>query len=167
MNSSWNSYQARLRKVPFYIWDKLATAVIFFGVAAAFYFYFIPAYEDYLRRAAWNRTISSVSRLKLAIAECLNNNSGNAAVCNDFSAAKLGKYHATLPISTGGEISSISIMQNAGIKIIGLEPLGMCNLDIVPTVFKAEGIISFNLVMQTPGTDKISTEKCRAYIYQH
>ncbi len=63
---------------------ELMIVVAIIGILAAIA---IPQYQDYITRSKWSDNISSVSPVKLAIAECLQNNAG--ANTNCLTAANL------------------------------------------------------------------------------
>lgn len=39
----------------------------------------IPAYQNYMKRGKWSKTVAEIARLKLAITECLNDSEGKLA----------------------------------------------------------------------------------------
>src|SRR5688572_31361052 len=59
---------------------ELMIVVAIIGILAAIA---IPQYQDYVTRSRWSDAISASGPLKTAIAECLQNNNGNVAECND------------------------------------------------------------------------------------
>jgi type IV pilus assembly protein PilA len=59
---------------------ELMIVVAIIGILAAIA---IPQYQDYVTRSRWSDAISAAGALKQAIAECLQNNNGNVAECND------------------------------------------------------------------------------------
>jgi type IV pilus assembly protein PilA len=59
---------------------ELMIVVAIIGILAAIA---IPQYQDYVTRSRWSDAISAAGPLKTAIAECLQNNNGNVAECND------------------------------------------------------------------------------------
>ena len=57
---------------------ELMIVVAIIGILASIA---IPAYQDYITRAKWGKTISGIAALKLSIGECLNDNSGLPESC--------------------------------------------------------------------------------------
>ena len=83
---------------------ELMIVVAIIGILAAIA---IPQYQDYITRSKWSDNMSSVSPVKLAIAECLQNNAGANANCltaaqlnlAGFPQPKFGTAAATLAAS--------------------------------------------------------------------
>ena len=108
---------------------ELMIVVAIIGILAAIA---IPAYSDYITRAKWADTISSIASVKTAIGECLDNNNGTKAECATLpaltqygapSAISETKYGVT-PTVTGGDI----ILDGSGEA-----ELDNCNVSLVPT----------------------------------
>jgi type IV pilus assembly protein PilA len=59
---------------------ELMIVVAIIGILAAIA---IPQYQDYVTRSRWSDAISAAGPLKTAVAECLQNNNGTVAECND------------------------------------------------------------------------------------
>jgi type IV pilus assembly protein PilA len=59
---------------------ELMIVVAIIGILAAIA---IPQYQDYVTRSRWSDAINAAAPLKQAIAECLQNNNGTLAECND------------------------------------------------------------------------------------
>jgi len=64
---------------------ELLIVVAIIGILAAIA---IPQYQDYVTRSKWQDSISSVESIKVAIAECIQNNSGTivAGKCDTLGA---------------------------------------------------------------------------------
>ena len=59
---------------------ELMIVVAIIGILAAIA---IPQYQDYITRAKWQDNVAQVASFKTAIAECLQNQAGVLANCND------------------------------------------------------------------------------------
>jgi type IV pilus assembly protein PilA len=109
---------------------ELMIVVAIIGILAAIA---IPAYSDYVTRSKWSDTISSVASLKTAIGECLDNNSGNAAVCNEVTDAELGQYGAEALQASKYLTAAPTLTASAGISMVGGAELGNCTFVLTPS----------------------------------
>ncbi|MFT5645088.1 MAG: type IV pilus assembly protein PilA [Janthinobacterium sp.] len=89
---------------------ELMIVVAIIGILAAVA---IPQYQDYVTRSKWADTMASVGPLKLAIAECLQNNAGVSTNC--VTAAQLGL--AALPTPKYGSIFVVTAPSVATVLI--------------------------------------------------
>jgi type IV pilus assembly protein PilA len=90
---------------------ELMIVVAIIGILAAVA---IPQYQDYITRSKWSTNLSDLSPLKLAIAECLQNNAGVNTNC--VTAANLNL--AALPQPTYGGAPTVTASSGtAGVTI--------------------------------------------------
>lgn len=99
---------------------ELMIVVAIIGILASIA---IPAYQDYMTRAKWAKTVSAVAAIKLAISECLNDNGLDSTVCNDLTkpttaTIKLANFGVDdTPAGSTGSDKGLSGDANDGIDI--------------------------------------------------
>lgn len=93
----------------------------------------IPQYQDYVTRARWSGNLTQLEPVKLAIAECLQQNGGDATGCD--SAAELGMaalpqpQHASAAMTlTAADASSLTA------TVLGTASAGNCRVDAVASL---------------------------------
>ena len=104
---------------------ELMIVIAIIGILAAIA---IPQYQDYVTRAKWQENIVAMEPIKLAIAECAQNNAGDLTACD--TAAKIG---TTLPTPKFG--GAITLAATTGsIGVTGVAAVGSYTLSMTPTV---------------------------------
>lgn len=121
---------------------ELMIVVAIIGILASIA---IPAYQDYMTRSKWAKAVATVAALKLAIGECLNDESVNLTNCDDTT--KLSKYGITaLPTLMDGSnaMGTMTVVAGtAAIVISGAAPLAGCTFTFQPVVLQGAGTISW------------------------
>lgn len=107
---------------------ELMIVVAIIGILAAIA---IPQYQDYITRAKWQDNIAKVQSWKTAVGECLQNNGGVFAECNDETKVK-SSTGATFPsAAVGGSLSAVSYGAG-GIVLVGTAAVGDCTVTMAP-----------------------------------
>jgi Tfp pilus assembly protein FimT len=147
---------------------KLSIWISIIGILASI---FIPAYQDYMTRSRWAKSIASIAALKLAISECLNDTSDNGAMCDETTSTELAKYGINeLPILSdeSGVPGTVSLVQNsAAIQISGNELLGHCVFEFSPIVNKNAGTITWNSLVtgvNSNATNGQTSDSCTKFV---
>ena len=109
---------------------ELMIVVAIIGILAAIA---IPAYQDYVTRAKWSDNLSSVASLKLAIAECANDNNNMMTNCDDYT--ELGPYRGGVTTAPPAKFGAVTVSANtAAIVIAGTAPAGNCGVTLTPAL---------------------------------
>ena len=131
---------------------ELMIVVAIIGILASIA---IPAYQDYMTRSKWAKSIASMSALKLAVAECLNDQGGVVANCSTLS--NLSQYGITaMPTLMDGTtaMGTITLTTGAAVLITGSAPLGTCTFTFLPSVQAGAGAISWNPIASAASCTK-------------
>lgn len=141
---------------------ELMIVVAIIGVLASIA---IPSYREYMTSAKWGKTITSVRALKLAVENCLSDNSGEFKQCDALdSSKKVSSYGISQYAAETEEFSSIKILQNtAAIQIIGKQPLADCILTIKPSFTAQVGMITWDYTMAS-GSSLADVNRCRSFV---
>jgi len=125
----------------------------------------IPAYQDYMTRAKWGKSIAGIAAMKLAVSECLNDHSGIPGDCD--AKADLANYGITAyPSGAAVEEATVSLIgTTAAIRIEGTSGLGYCDFDMTPTVDTGAGTIAW-VARAKKGTETgaVDLAKCLTFI---
>ncbi|WP_269466389.1 pilin [Acinetobacter haemolyticus] len=96
----------------------------------------IPQYKDYVTRAKWAENNTSIAPLKLAIAECLQDQQGVLASCDTLTELTAVTGYATLPVPTNGATTDpVTITANtAAVVVTGSAAVGSCVVTWTPSI---------------------------------
>jgi type IV pilus assembly protein PilA len=105
---------------------ELMIVVAIIGILAAIA---IPQYQDYITRAKWQDNVAQVAAFKTAIAECIQNNAGVLANCDD-TAKVVAATGAVFP--TPAKELSAAAYTATGMLLTGTAAVKSCTVNIVP-----------------------------------
>ena len=108
---------------------ELMIVVAIIGILAAIA---IPQYQDYVTRTKWAELHSTVAPLKLAVAECTQNNNGSLAACDTMAALTTETGYTTLPTAANATIGLTA--PGAAIVVTGNSTVGSCVVTWTPTI---------------------------------
>jgi hypothetical protein len=128
---------------------------------------FDPVYlNEYM--AKWAKAIASVSALKLAISECINDHSGQLELCHTLDAnTGLGAYGITsMPDFDGAGKSIVTLEahtdasghQVPAIQIAGDYQLGSCTFQMQPNLNYQTGTISWTMIATAAAKPNTTTD---------
>ena len=106
---------------------ELMIVVAIIGILAAVA---LPQYQDYVTRSKWQDNVTAFEPIKLAIAQCLQEKSGDKASCD--TAGEVGITTLPTPKYATGAIAITGT--TAAISVTGTTEVGGLTLTATPTV---------------------------------
>jgi len=139
---------------------ELMIVVAIIGILASIA---IPAYQDYMTRAKWSKSISEVAAVKLAIGECINDKSGLITSCD--TDGELNDYGITA-MPDGGDAVGVTLKgTTAAIEIDGRNgDLGGCVFQFIPTINAGKGTITWQPTATAFAAPATSNADCQKYV---
>jgi type IV pilus assembly protein PilA len=124
---------------------ELMIVVAIIGILAAIA---MPQYQDYVTRSRWSDNIQAVGALKIAIAECLQNNNSDITVCD--STAKLSGSGFLLAgfVAPTPKFASAAVAITAGtgaLVIAGNAQAASCTVTLTPTASAGTALVTWNI----------------------
>ena len=110
---------------------ELMIVVAIIGILAAIA---VPQYQDYVTRAKWAENNVKIDPLKLAIAECLQNNSALLDSCDTLAELTTQVGYSAFPAASTNLASVALTGATAAIVVTGTAPVGACVVTWTPTV---------------------------------
>lgn len=107
---------------------ELMIVVAIIGILAAIA---IPQYQDYVTRARWAENNTAIAPVKLAIAECLQNNDSQIGNCDSLAELTSATGYQNLP--SGGNLQSVTLTSGTGAVVVtGTANIGSCVVTWTP-----------------------------------
>ncbi|WP_116381986.1 pilin [Cupriavidus taiwanensis] len=108
---------------------ELMIVVAIVGILAAIA---IPQYQDYVTRSRWSENITSVAALKMAVAQCLQENGGVLASCDTVARLTATVGYPGIQNPPNGAVALTPA--TAAIVITGAAALPACTVTMAPVV---------------------------------
>ncbi|MEZ5626414.1 MAG: hypothetical protein R3E34_02635 [Rhodocyclaceae bacterium] len=114
----------------------------------------IPQYQDYVTRSRWSDNYAAVQPLKLAVAECMQDNAQAAipavAPCNSI-ANIIGGAYLPAGVTAVGRFATAVDWNNTRIQITGAANAGACVVDLTASIGGGGSNIQWTITSATAG----------------
>ena len=132
---------------------ELMIVVAIIGILAAIA---IPQYNNYITRAKWADVVTSVASMKVAIAECAQNNNNVLANCD--TTTELAPFGGGTAPTTKFANTTVTVLTSptAAIQIASTNnELGSCTVQLIPA--SGTGNITWGSAVSGTGCDRAKT----------
>jgi type IV pilus assembly protein PilA len=110
---------------------ELMIVVAIIGILAAIA---IPAYQDYITKAKWAENNTIIAPVKMAIAQCAQNNAGSIANCDTLLKLTAATGFPSLPAASNNLASVTITVATAAIVVTGTAAVGSCVVTWTPNL---------------------------------
>lgn len=129
---------------------ELMIVVAIIGILAAIA---IPQYQDYVTRSRWSDNIAQIAPLKMAIAQCGQENSGDlAGKCSSAGLLASAVGYPGVPTPANG---TVAMTASGAFTITGRAALAACVVTFTPTV--VDNAITWATATSGSGCSKAQT----------
>jgi type IV pilus assembly protein PilA len=122
---------------------ELMIVVAIIGILAAIA---MPQYQDYVTRSRWSDNVQAVGHLKIAIAECLQNNNSDMSVCDTMAELTGSGYlnsGFTMPTPKYATIQMGLTPGTAALVITGNVQASNCVVTLTPSTAVGTALVTW------------------------
>jgi type IV pilus assembly protein PilA len=129
---------------------ELMIVVAIIGILAAIA---MPQYQDYVTRSRWSDNLQSVGGLKIAIAECLQNNNSDLTACDSTAELTASGFLLTGFVMPTPKFAASQVSITAGtgaLVIVGSAQAADCQVTLTPTTSAGSALVTWNITNGGP-----------------
>jgi type IV pilus assembly protein PilA len=129
---------------------ELMIVVAIIGILAAIA---LPQYQDYVTRSRWSDNVQAVGGIKIAIAECLQNNNSDITACDTTAKLTNSGFLITGFVMPTPKFAALPVAITAGtgaIVITGSVQAASCTVTLTPTTSAGSALVLWGVVSGGP-----------------